>query len=233
MNGDSETELARERATHDSAPRRGRAVAGIGKLHGRLVSPRRIAVLAEKLGAMLAPECHLLDVGCGDGALGALLQRTVPGLSVTGVEVLPRAGCAIECHAFDGRHLPFAEGSFDGCLFVDVLHHTNDPFGILEDACRVSRKFVLIKDHLAETRWDHWRLRFMDWVGNRPHGVVLPYAYLSRKNWRELFVRLELEEARTDRDLPLYPPPASLVFGKGLHFATLLQKTVPARRTGT
>jgi SAM-dependent methyltransferase len=209
-------------AKHDGAP--GRAVAGIGKLHGRLVSPRRVAVLAERLATLLPPDCRLLDVGCGDGALGALLKQRVRGLGVEGVEVLPRDGCAIECHAFDGRHLPFADGSFDGCLFVDVLHHTLDPFVLLEDACRVSRDFILIKDHLAETRWQHARLRFMDWVGNRPHGVVLPYAYLSRAKWSELFARLHLTEVRSDYDLPLYPAPASWVFGGRLHFATLLRK---------
>ena len=225
MSDDPNSEGAPDQPEHDAALRPGRAVASIGKLHGRLVSPRRIAVLAERLAKFLPPESQLLDVGCGDGALGSLLQRSVPGLRVTGVEVLPREGCPIECHAFDGRHLPFPDHSFDGCLFVDVLHHTDDPFAILEDACRVSRDFILIKYHLAETRWDHWRLRFMDWVGNRPHGVVLPYAYLSRAKWRDLFDRLKLRETRADYDLPLYPAPASLLFGGGLHFAMLLRKS--------
>jgi len=225
MSSRASSEGSPEQPDQEPAQRPGRAVASIGKLHGRLVSPRRIAVLAERLAAFLPPECQLLDVGCGDGALGALLQQSVHGLRVTGVEVLPREGCPIECHAFDGLHLPFADRSFDGCLFVDVLHHTADPFAILEDACRVSREFILIKDHLAETRWDHWRLRFMDWVGNRPHGVVLPYAYLSRAKWRDLFDRLKLREVRADYDLPLYPAPASLLFGGGLHFAMLLRKS--------
>jgi SAM-dependent methyltransferase len=225
MSDHSSSPRAPEQPARGLAQRSGRTIAGIGKLHGRLVSPRRITVLAEHLGAMLPADCRLLDVGCGDGALGALLQKSVRGLRVTGVEVIPREGCAIECHAFDGRHLPFPDGSFDGSLFVDVLHHTHDPFPILEDASRVSRDFILIKDHLAETRWDHWRLRFMDWVGNRPHGVALPYAYLSQEKWRDLYGRLRLKEARTVSDLPLYPAPASLVFGGGLHFATLLQKS--------
>jgi SAM-dependent methyltransferase len=225
MSARGDSEGAPDETGHDFAQRPGRAVASIGKLHGRLVSPRRIAVLAERLAAFLPPECRLLDVGCGDGALGALLQQSVPGLRVTGVEVLPRKGCPIECHAFDGRRLPFADGSFDGCLFVDVLHHTHDPFAILEDACRVSREFILIKDHLAETRRDHWRLRFMDWVGNRPHGVALPYAYLSRAQWRDLFDRLGLREVRSDHDVPLYPAPASWLFGGGLHFVMLLRKS--------
>jgi len=225
MSDDPNSEGAPDQSEHDAAQRPGRAVASIGKLHGRLVSPRRIAVLAGRLAKFLPPESQLLDVGCGDGALGSLLQQSVPGLRVTGVEVLPREECPIECHAFDGRHLPFPDRSFDGCLFVDVLHHTDEPFAILEDACRVSRDFILIKDHLAETRWDHWRLRFMDWVGNRPHGVVLPYAYLSRAKWRDLFDRLKLREVRADYDLPLYPAPASLLFGGGLHFAMLLRKS--------
>jgi len=225
MSGGARPDGAPDRPGHDAAQRPGRAVASIGKLHGRLVSPRRVAVLAERLATFLTPGFQLLDVGCGDGTLGALLQQSVPGLRVTGVEVLPREGCPIECHAFDGRHLPFPDRSFDGCLFVDVLHHTDDPFAILEDACRVSRDFVLIKDHLAETPWDHWRLRFMDWVGNRPHGVVLPYAYLSRVKWRDLFDRLKLCEVRADYDLPLYPAPASMLFGGGLHFAMLLRKS--------
>jgi|HubBroStandDraft_6_1064221.scaffolds.fasta_scaffold382280_2 SAM-dependent methyltransferase len=233
MSSDPSSESASDRRADNLAQRSGRTVAGIGKLHGRLVSPRRISVLAEHLGAMLPADCKLLDVGCGDGSLGALLQQSVPGLRATGVEVLPREGCLIECHAFDGRHLPFPDGSFDGCLFVDVLHHTDDPFAILEDACRVSRNFILIKDHLAETRWDHLRLRFMDWVGNRPHGVVLPYAYLSRAKWRDLYEQLDLTEVRTDSDLPLYPAPASFVFGGALHFATLLQKSNLAASSGT
>jgi SAM-dependent methyltransferase len=202
----------------------GRAASAVGKLHGRLVHGRRIAVLAQRLAAFIPPGCRLLDVGCGDGTLGALLEQSVAGLSVTGVEVLPRTGCAIECHGFDGVHLPFGDGAFDGCLFVDVLHHTLDPFTLLADACRVSREFILIKDHLAETRWDHSRLRFMDWVGNRSHRVALPYAYLSSAQWRELFDRLGLTEERSDRELPLYPFPASVVFGGRLHFAMLLRK---------
>src|SRR5271154_3073794 len=151
----------------------------LGKLHGRFVHQRRIAVLADRLAARLSPGCRLLDVGCGDGRLAALLREKTPGLVAQGVDILPRPGCAIDCQAFDGVHLPFSEDSFDVCLFVDVLHHALDPSAILRDACRVSRQFILIKDHLAETQLDHWTLRLMDWVGNRPHGVVLPYSYLS------------------------------------------------------
>ena len=163
-------------------------------------------------------------MGCGDGSLGALLRSLVPGLHVEGVEVHARPDCAIPFHLFDGQHLPFPDNSFDVCLFVDVLHHSQTPVAILQDACRVSRKFVLIKDHLAESRFDYWTLRVMDWVGNAPHGVSLPYNYFSRAQWDDAFRRSSLALRSTQTDLSLYPPPLSWLFGRGLHFISLLEK---------
>jgi SAM-dependent methyltransferase len=199
-------------------------IKALGKLHRRFVHQRRVTVLAELLAKQLSPGCRLLDVGCGDGQLDLLLRSQVEGLHVQGVEVFPRPDCAIECRAFDGSHLPFTDGSFDGCLFVDVLHHTIDPAAILRDACRVSREFILIKDHVAETPLDRWTLGLMDWVGNRPHGVVLPYAYLSSSQWNELERSLGLDPIHVNRRIPLYSAPFSLVFGRNLHMISLLRK---------
>jgi SAM-dependent methyltransferase len=198
----------------------------LGKIHGRAVHGRRIAVLADRLAASLTAGSRLLDVGCGDGRLGALLRDAVPELAVQGVEVLPRADCAVPCKSFDGIHLPFADGSVDCCLFVDVLHHTTDPLPLLQDACRVSSQFLLIKDHVAENALDHATLRLMDWVGNGPHGVALPYNYLSRSKWQNLYSQLGLTVVRTDNAIPLYPFPFSAVFGRNLHFISLLKKAV-------
>ncbi len=196
----------------------------LGKLHGRFVHQRRVGVLAEFLAKQLSPGCRLLDVGCGDGQLDLLLRSRVQDLHVEGVEILPRPDCAIACSAFDGAHLPFPDGSFNGCLFVDVLHHTIDPATILREACRVSREFILIKDHVAETWLDHWTLRLMDWVGNRAHGVVLPYAYLSSAEWNRLEDNVGLKRVFSERELPLYPGPFSMIFGRKLHVISLLRK---------
>jgi len=67
-------------------------------------------------------------------------------------------------------------------------------------------------------------LRFMDWVGNRPHGVVLTYNYQSRRQWAEYFSRCGLAETTWTTRVPLYPLPVSLVAGRGLHFVSLLRK---------
>ncbi|MGD0632158.1 MAG: methyltransferase domain-containing protein [Terracidiphilus sp.] len=201
-----------------------KAIELVGKVHGQLVYGRRKAVLVQRLSAMLPAASTLLDVGCGDGTIGKLVGQSVPGMTVEGAEFIPRADCAIPCLGFDGEHLPYADGSFDGCMFVDVLHHSRDALAIVRDAARVSRRFIMIKDHLAESSLDHTTLRFMDWVGNRPHGVELPYNYFSNRQWQELYRGAGLREVKVERKIPLYPFPFSAVFGRNLHFIALLEK---------
>ena len=87
----------------------------------------------------------------GTATIAKIMSQTVPGLTISGAEYSPRADCAIPCLGFDGVHLPFPDQSFDGCMFVDVLHHSRDPLAILLDASRVCRNFILIKDHVAES----------------------------------------------------------------------------------
>lgn len=196
----------------------------VRKIHARLVHERRIAVLAHHLSAFLKPGWQILDVGCGDGKLDSLLGALVPDLQIRGVEILTRDDCSIACENYDGSHLPFPNGSFDACLIVDVLHHATDPLTLLMDACRVSRHSVLVKDHIAENAVDHWTLRLMDFVGSRPHGVPVPSWYRSRSEWQELYKRAGVVPVAIDKHIPLYPFPFSMIFGRSLHFISLLKK---------
>jgi len=114
-------------------------------------------------------------------------------------------------------------------MFVDVLHHTRGIQQLLSEASRVSRRFVLIKDHLAESRFDFKTLQFMDWVGNRPHGVVLPFNYQSRHQWDQFFSAVGLAVRDWQDRIALYPPPFGLLFGRRLHFVALLEKLETSR----
>jgi hypothetical protein len=98
---------------------------------------------------------------------------------------------------------------------------------LLREATRVARKNVLLKDHLSENSFDHATLRLMDWVGNRPHGVVLPYNYQSRSQWHTHFASTNLVPQSFLTHLPLYPAPTNLIFGRNLHFLALLDKIAP------
>ncbi len=106
--------------------------------------------------------------------------------------------------------------------FIDVLHHTDDPTILLREAKRVARKFVVLKDHTMDGPLAYLTLRFMDWVGNAHHGVVLPYNYWPERRWKEAFRELEMPIVQWQGRLNLYAVPASLVFERHLHFTAAL-----------
>jgi len=196
----------------------------VGSLHARLVFDRRTRVLSNALAEALPPDCsRVLDVGCGDGTISRMIMDSRPGLSLTGVDVLVRPETHIPVTQFDGTHLPFEDGSFDAVMFVDVLHHTVDPAILLREARRVARKAVVLKDHSRDSVVSGPILRFMDWVGNAHHGVVLPYNYWSTAQWNAAFRDIGLRVDTWQTTLGLYPFPASLVFERNLHFVSRLR----------
>ena len=197
----------------------------ISRCHRAFVFQRRTRVLAELLASRIPQGASVLDVGCGDGTIAGRIAQLRPDISIQGVEVMVRPNCKVECRLFDGSKLPYPDASFDLCLFVDVLHHTQNPAILLREAVRVTRDFVLLKDHVDENILDDVTLRFMDWVGNRPHGVVLTYNYQSRKQWAAHFSTCGLKEETWKQDVPLYPWPFQMVLGRKLHFISLLRKT--------
>jgi hypothetical protein len=93
----------------------------------------------------------------------------------------------------------------------------------MAEAARVARKFIIVKDHIAESTLDRATLTFMDWFGNAAHGVVLPYNYYSRRTWLESFSAIGLQATMFEDDLPLYPRPAKYIFGRRLHFIAQLR----------
>lgn len=195
------------------------------KLHANLIFGRRVQTLAEVLSRLIPKGSRVLDVGCGDGQISAKIARCRENVTITGIDVFVRPKQHIPVTQFDGSAIPFANASFDIVMFVDVLHHTREPALLLAEAARVTRKYVLLKDHFRTGSLGGVTLRLMDWIGNVHHGVVLPYSYLSETEWNQIYTGLALRPIRTATDLHLYPQPADLIFGRGLHFVTLLEKS--------
>jgi SAM-dependent methyltransferase len=196
----------------------------VGAFREKVVFGRRVRVLAGHLVELIPRGARILDVGCGDGTLDSLILQTRPDVTIEGIDVLPWAQAKIRVKQFDGSHIPYEDDSFDMVMFVDVLHHTTDPVVLLNEASRVG-KSVLIKDHFQNGLFAHQTLKFMDWVGNAHHGVSLPYNYSSRDRWNAMFKQVGLKPTATKSSLGLYPPPASWVFGRGLHFVGRFERS--------
>jgi len=195
----------------------------IGIAHESLVFARRTRALASAIGELLPSRADILDVGCGDGTVDRLILQSRPDLEIRGIDVLQRPSSAIPVSTFDGVTFPCADKSVDTVLFVDVLHHTNDPCVLLREAVRVARQSIVIKDHTMNGPFAYSTLRIMDWFGNAHHGVALPYNYWPEARWRSSFAELGLSPAAWHTRLGLYPFPASLIFERHLHFVAELR----------
>jgi SAM-dependent methyltransferase len=197
----------------------------IERIHGEYVYQRRIRVLSEHLAKLIPRAARVLDVGCGDGLLAHLILQKRPDLALRGIDVLIREHTHVSVNGFDGRVIPYADASFDVVMFVDVLHHTEDPTVLLREAARVASTTIIIKDHTRDGPLAGLTLRFLDWVGNARHGVVLPYNYWPQRRWCDAFDKLGLAIGVWMKDLGLYPRPANWIFGRSLHFIARLDLT--------
>lgn len=200
----------------------------IESVHGGYVHKRRISILSDRFSRLIPSNSRVLDVGCGDGRLARLIADKRPDISIQGIDVRLRNDAAIPAEAFDGKSIPYGQGSFDVVMFVDVLHHTSEPMILLREAIRAARQTILIKDHLVEGTFAYSTLRFMDWVGNARHGVALPYNYWTPAEWHRAFDKLGLNINSWEWNLKLYPFPADLIFGRFLHFIAGLR--MPAQK---
>ena len=99
-------------------------------------------------GTELSPGTRLLEVGCGAGAVLAVLGQEYPGLDLAGVDIEPkqlefarghleRAGVEATLVQGDALALPFPDESFDHVWMMWFLEHVGDPPAALREARRV------------------------------------------------------------------------------------------------
>jgi SAM-dependent methyltransferase len=147
-------------------------------------------VLTRFLSALLPPKesISILDVGAGDGLLGAFFMRYRPDTEVQGLETFVRVeNPPIRLQQFDGCRIPFGNNSWDVVLFSNVLHHTAHQRPLLAEALRVGRRQILIKDHVYDSNLGRAKLLALDLIGNLRFGVATTANYLRPKEWEQLF----------------------------------------------
>jgi SAM-dependent methyltransferase len=199
-------------------------------IHGGYVFGRRARRLCDHLAELIPPNACVLDVGSGDGFLASMIHERRSDTVLRGIDVLARPNAGIPVELFDGSTIPFPDASFDVVMLVDVIHHAEEAMTLLQEAVRVSRQMILIKDLTLKGFLASSTLRFMDWVGNRRHGVALPYDYWTEERWEEVFQGLQLKVLDWKSELGLYPWPTNHVFDRSFHFVARLHRPDPRSR---
>ncbi len=192
---------------------------------------RRIRALSQLMSPWLPANASVLDVGCGSGALGVRLQADHPqrNLDVRGLEKMPREGAQIPVIGYDGSRFPFDDATVDVVILADVLHHEASPMDLLREAARVSRRYVLVKDHQVNGPLDHVRVSLLDYAANVGYGVPCLFRYPSIAMWRTVVAAIDgFKVADWVERMVLYPQPFQFMFGGRLHiFFALEAQTEP------
>ena len=86
----------------------------------------------------------VLEIGCGGGAMTRSIKRYRPDLEVHGLDLSKSAlsialdmGGDIDYGAGDADRLPFAPGTYDAVVMLDILEHLPDPKVALAEVHRI------------------------------------------------------------------------------------------------
>jgi methionine biosynthesis protein MetW len=139
-----------------------------------------------ELIAELVPRgARVLDLGCGDGELLALLQRE-RGCSGYGIEIadenvlacVKRGVNVIQLNLDEGLSM-FDDASFDVVLQIDTLQHLRNAETMLRETARVGKLGIVAFPNFA-----HWPNRLSIFRGRMPVTKRLPYQWYDTPNIR-------------------------------------------------
>ena len=151
----------------------------------------------------VSPGDHVLDIGCGTGALLKALSAAVPQAQLAGIDPSPemlelaqaKLGTYAEIKQAQAEHLPFNDGVFDFAISTNVFRFIRQPRSALQEMYRVLRP----EGTVVITDWcrDYLTCKLYDLflrVFNRAHSV----AY-SQKQCQTILEKSDFECIQIDR----------------------------------
>ena len=139
----------------------------------------------QSIAKLVPPGSHVLDLGCGDGALLDHLQRergcTGYGIEIADENVLAcvkRGVNVIQANLDQGLKI-FDDDSFDVVLQIDTLQHLRNAEVMLRETARVGKLGIVAFPNFA-----HWPNRLSVARGRMPVTKRLPYQWYDTPNIR-------------------------------------------------
>ncbi|MBR0553167.1 methionine biosynthesis protein MetW [Stakelama marina] len=139
-----------------------------------------LAVIARNVAA----GSRILDIGCGDGALMAVL-RDEHGVDARGLEIDPdnvaaavSRGLSVVQGDADTDLADYPDQSFDYAILSQTLQTSTRPRVVLDDLLRIGRRAFVSFPNFA-----HWRVRLsLLWGGRMPVTRLLPERWYDTPN---------------------------------------------------
>ncbi len=188
-----------------------------GHLHTEedMRAPKRIEIardmIIEDLEDRQENTVTILDVGCGEGALGKLLkERLKDGATVVGCDISDSAieeaskyysDCfQVDFDKCDLGHR-FAEKEFDCIVLLEVLEHLFEPGNILKQCCSILKDDGILVASFPNIAWYRYRIDMLK--GNFPRGYCLLSARehiqnFTLRSFLQLLKDNKFEPVRTD-----------------------------------
>jgi len=148
--------------------------------HGYVQNRVDLALIAE----MIEPNVRVLDVGCGDGQLLALLARTknVDGrgieLSQEGVNACVTRGLSVIQGDADSDLSDYPQDAFDYVILSKTIQATRNPREVLRQMQRIGKHCIV-----SFPNFGNWRVRLqLLWTGRMPVTKTLGHDWYDTPN---------------------------------------------------
>jgi ubiquinone/menaquinone biosynthesis C-methylase UbiE len=153
----------------------------------------------------------VLDLGAGNGLL-ALEVKNQLDKEVVLVDIVDYNYTDLPLILYNPEDkIPLADEEVDTTILYTVLHHASDPKHLLEEATRVTKQRLVIKEAYIDEEDIRMANSFFDWFYNRVIGdedITVPLNFLKLEEWKKLLKSYGFDVIETEYvgiDEPLVP----------------------------
>ena len=153
----------------------------------------------------------VLDLGAGNGLLALEIKKKLD-IEVTLVDIVDYNYTDLPLILYSPEDkIPLADEEVDTTILYTVLHHASDPEHLLEEATRLTRQRLVIKEACVEEDDIRMTNSFFDWFYNRVIGdedITVPLNFLKVEAWQKLLKSYGFDVIETKYvgiDEPLVP----------------------------
>lgn len=153
----------------------------------------RAIYLANLISPYVGDSVKVLDVGAGNMFIARELVEK-KNVKIIGIDVIDMNLTNLPHKVYNGSGFQFKDKNFDVCLFIGVLHHTNNQIELLNEAKRVSKRVIIFEDIYTCKLEQSW-LKLRDVIGNIPEEPSMDFAlnFKTDAEWKKIFAELNFE----------------------------------------